>query len=261
MTKNGILDLLEIIALEYDGFEVSEKMVNLWSEMLADISDAIGMAAIKVVMLKSQFRPRVADIRQAALSMLNPETEIDAGRAWQLVLRAIHSFGMYQTDRALASLPPSVASAARRVGWGALCNDEEMIARSHFMKTFDGMQDREKQIGVLPPALQSHFREAALEAAPVSMAQIRTSPDKLALPDHPATAPGRVSGYTPPQNVVAFRKRPQARSAEELRQQADLLTQGVTTSRETADFKAMTEAERAEYLKQQAELLSSGGAA
>ena len=261
MTRDAVLDVLQMVVIEFDGFELDVKMVDLWEELLSDISDIVGLAAAKVVILKSQFRPRVADIRAAALSLVNPECEIDASQAWALVLKAVRVYGSYQAEKALASLPATVANAARRVGWVDLCTGEEEVSRAHFLKMFGSMQAREKEIGVLPPALQSHIRQAALEAAPVSMAQIRTSPDKLALPDHPATAPGRVSGYTPPQNVVAFRKRPQARSAEELRQQADLLTQGVTTSRETADFKAMTESERAEYLKQQAELLSSGGAA
>lgn len=251
-----IAKALKLIAMDFDDMVIDDDVIEHWEEMLSDIPDALILAAVKVVKIRSQFRPKVADIRKAALALINPESEIDAGQAWGLVLKAIRCYGY--SLKALASLPPTVASAARRVGWMDLCNGEEMVSRAHFLKVFEGMQDREKQIGVLPPALQSHFREAALEAAleaaPVSMAQIRTSPDKLALPDHPATAPGRVSGYTPPQNVVAFRKRPQARSAEELRQQADLLTQGVTTSRETADFKAMTEAERAEYLKQQTEL-------
>lgn len=258
MTKDGILDLLEIITLEYDGFEVSEKMVALWGEMLGDISDEVGMAAIKVVMLKSQFRPRVADIRAAALSLVNPECEIDASQAWALVLMAVRVYGSYQAEKALASLPATVANAARRVGWVDLCTGEEEISRAHFLKMFASMQAREKELGVLPPALQAHIRQAALESAPVSVAQL-TAPEKLALPNHPATASGRVSGYTPPQNMLAFRRKPQPRTPEELRQQAEILRGETTKTAESAEFVAMTENERAEYLKQQAQQL--GGAA
>lgn len=262
MTKNGVLDLLEIITLEYDGFEISEKMVSLWSEMLADISDDIGMAAVKVVMLKSQFRPRVADIRAAALSLVNPESEIDASQAWALVLKAVRVYGSYQADKALSSLPATVANAARRVGWVDLCTGEEEIERAHFLKMFSSMQAREKEIGVLPPALQAHIRQAALESAPVSVREIIGA----ALPQQPASLPTytpptetRSSGYVPPKNVLPFRRKPQARSAEELHQQAEILRQQAAMSRETAEFKAMTEDERAEYLKQQAQHL--GGAA
>lgn len=259
MTRDAILDILELIVIEFDGFELDAKMADLWEELMSDIPDDLGIAATKLVILNATFRPRVADIRKAALSMLNPESEIDAGRAWELVLKAIHTFGAYQSERALASLPPTVASAAKRVGWGGLCSDEEMISRAHFLKVFESMQDREKQIGVLPPALQSHFRQAALESGPVSMSQLLAPPEKVALSSASASASGRVSGYTPPQNVVPFRRKPQARTPEELRQQAELLKSETTKTAEQAEFSAMSTEERTEYLKQQARQL--GGAA
>lgn len=258
MTSTGITDILELLAIEFDDIIIDDKVCALWEEMLSDIPDDIGVAATKLVMLTATYRPRVAEIRKAALSMLNPETEIDAGRAWQLVLRAIHTFGVYQSERALASLPPTISSAAQRVGWGALCNDEEKIGRAHFLKIFEGMQGREKQIGVLPPALQAHFRQAALEDGPVSMAQL-LAPEKVALPTYTPPTETRASGYVPPKNVLPFRRKPQARSAEELRQQAELLKESAAMSRDNAEFVAMTEDERAEYLKQQAQQL--GGAA
>lgn len=254
MTRDAVLDILELIVVEFDGFELDAKMVDLWEELLSDIPDELGIAATKLVILQATFRPRVADIRKAALSMLNPESEIDAGRAWELVLKAIHTFGVYQSERALASLPPTVANAARRVGWGDLCSGEEMHGRAHFLKVFESMQEREKQIGILPPALQSHFRQAALESGPVSMAQL-IAPEKVALP----SAESRVSGYTPPKNVVPFRRKAQSRTPDELRKQAELLKAGTTKTPEQAAFSAMTTEERAEYLKQQAQHL--GGAA
>ena len=227
MTKNGVLDVLEIITLEYDGFEVSEKMVALWGEMLGDISDEVGMAAVKVVMLKSQFRPRVADIRAAALSLVNPESEIDASQAWALVLKAVRVYGSYQADKALASLPATVANAARRVGWVDLCTGEEEIERAHFLKMFSSMQAREKEIGVLPPALQAHIRQAALESAPASVRELvgAALPQAAALPKYTPPTETRSSGYVPPKNVLPFRRKPQARSAEELHQQAEILRQ------------------------------------
>ena len=87
------------------------------------------------------------------------------------------------------------------------------------------------------------------------MSQLLAPPEKVALP----SASGRVSGYTPPQNVVPFRRKPQARTPEELRQQAERLKAETTKTAEHAEFSAMSTEERAEYLKQQAQQL--GGAA
>lgn len=261
MTRDKVIDIIELITLEYD-FELTAKMVDLWEELLSDIPDALGVLAAKSVILKSAFRPKIADIRREALALMNPESEIDAGRAWELILKAIRRFGYSQESQALSSLPASVASAAKRFGWLDLCSGEEMVNRAHFLKLFESMQTREKAVGVLPPALQAHYRQAALESAPVSVRDIV----EKALPQQPAALPTytpptetRSSGYTPPKNVLPFRRKAQTRSVEELQQQADLLRQQAIMSRESAEFKAMTEAERAEHLKQQAQQL--GGAA
>ncbi len=214
MTREKVIDLLNMIVLEFDGFAVDGNVLNLWHELLADIPDDIGMAAGKVVMLKATFRPRVAEIRQAALALLRPETTMDNSQAWGLVLQAIRRFGKSQREKAFASLPPAVASAAKRFGWNDLCDGEEMVNRAHFLKMFDSMQANDKQIGVLPPALQAHFRQAALATdAPVSLAELLTK----ALPAH------ETSVSRPASNVVPLKRKPQARTPEELREQAEHL--------------------------------------
>ena len=256
--REAIIKAMKLIAMEFDDMVIDKDTVEAWEELLSDVPDDLLLAAVKVSILKATYRPRIAEIRNIALSLINPESEIDAGRAWELVLQAIHAFGMYQTERALASLPPTVANAARRVGWGDLCKGEEMHGRAHFLTVFEDMQRREKEIGVLPPALQAHFRQAALESGPVSLGEL-LAPKAAALPTYQPAEPTRSSGYVPPQNVIPFRRKPQARSAEELRAQAELLKQQTPMNRESAEFKAMTEEERADHLKQQAQTL--GGAA
>ena len=193
MTQAGVLNLLELIALEFDGFEISEKMRDFWAEMLTDVSDNLGHMAVKVVMLQSQFRPRVADVRRAALLIANPESEIDASQAWALISRAARLFGAYQSERALASLPPTVAAAARRFGWNDLCAGDAEITRAHFLKMFASMQAREKEIGVLPAKLQEHLRLAAHETGAASQPQLPSRPARPAIASDaptPASADG-----------------------------------------------------------------------
>ena len=190
MTQKGVLDLLEIVALEHDGFEITNKMRDFWAEMLTDVSDELGIMAVKVVMLQSQFRPRVADVRRAALLIANPESEIDASQAWALISRAARLFGAYQAERALASLPPTVASAARRFGWNDLCAGDAEITRAHFLKMFAGMQVREKEIGVLPAKLQEHLRLAAHETGAASQPQIASRPARPAIASDAPTPAG-----------------------------------------------------------------------
>lgn len=213
----AIVKALKLIAIEFSDMQADADTVALWSELLGDIPDDLILAATKVALLKATFRPRIAEIRQAALALMRPDTAIDASQAWGLVLEAIRRFGLMQQEKALASLPVAVAAAVKRFGWRDLCSGEEMVNRAHFLKMFDSMQANEKQIGVLPPALQTHFRQAEIETPqPVSLAELLTPPK--ALKPHETSVPHPVS------NVVAFKKLPPSRTPEELRAQADLLT-------------------------------------
>lgn len=247
---------LQLIAMDFDDMVVNDDVLEHWEEMLSDIPDPIVLAAVKVAKMQSEFRPKVADVRRAALKLINPQTEIEPDQAWGMVVRAVREFGSGRSHEALASLPPVVARVAQNLGWGEICRGEEDLQRAHFLKVFPSVQAREKEIGVLPPALQAHIRQAV--GAGTSQESLPTS-QAAALPKYIPVSETRTSGYTPPNNVVAFRKRQPSRSAEELAQQAEILRQSAKTGAETAEFRAMTEQERAEHLRQQAEQL--GGAA
>lgn len=251
---------LQLIAMDFDDMVVNDDVLDHWEEMLSDIPDPIVLAAVKVTKMQSEFRPKVADVRRAALKLINPQTEIEPDQAWGMVLRAVREFGSGRSREALASLPPVVARVAQNLGWGEICKGDEDLQRAHFLKVFPSVQAREKEIGVLPPALQAHIRQA-VDGGSLGHDVLSATKPASALPAYTPSTETRSSGYVPPKNVLPFRRKPQARSAEELRQQAELLKESATMSRESAEFKAMTEDERAEYLKQQAGQLASGGAA
>ena len=249
---------LQLIAMDFDDMIVNDDVLDHWEEMLSDIPDPIVLAAVKVTKMQSEFRPKVADVRRAALKLMNPQTEIEPDQAWGMVLRAVREFGSGRSREALASLPPVVSRVAQNLGWGEICKGDEDIQRAHFLKVFPSVQAREKEIGVLPPALQAHIRQAVSGGVSIQDVLPEGKPT-AALPTYTPPTETRPSGYVPPKNVLQFRRKPQARSAEELHQQAEILKQQAAMSRESAEFKAMTEDERAEYLKQQAQQL--GGAA
>ena len=164
-----IAKVLKLIAMDFDDMMIDDDVILHWEEMLSDISDDLILTAVKIVKMQSEFRPKVADVRRAALKLVNPESEIDASQAWALILKAVRVYGSYQAEKALVSLPATVANAARRIGWVELCTGDEEISRAHFLKMFGSMQAREKELGVLPPAIQAHIRHAALESAPASV--------------------------------------------------------------------------------------------
>lgn len=261
MTRNAVIEMMELLVLEFDDFSISDALLDLWEKSLADISNELGDLAARVVILKSPHKPRIADIRGEALRLMNPESEIDAGHAWSLVLKAVRLYGSYQAARALESLPATVAEAARRVGWVEICTGDEMANRAHFLKIFEAMQGREKEIGVLPPALQDRMRQAALQAGPVSATSMRALADKCvkalagidemippALPQAAMAPPVNTDNVRPFRRVAA-----QSRTPQELADQARILRGGMSQeSQARAEFAAMTEEERATKQREQA---------
>lgn len=216
MTKSGITKLMKLIAAFWPDFAITEVTVPAWQLILADIPDDLGIQAAAVAIRQTKFAPKPADIVEAALSISRPDTAIDAGRAWELCRKAICTFGASRMTAALATLPDAVAAAARRAGWRVMCEENEEWGRKHFIDIYDSMQANDKQIGVMPSALQQHFRQAALDTAqPVSLAELLAPPK--------AIAPHTTSVSPVASNAVAFKKRPPSRTPEQLREQADLL--------------------------------------
>lgn len=253
-----IAKALKLIAMDFDDMMIDDDVLLHWEEMLSDIPDDLILAAVKLTKMQSQFRPKVADVRKTAQKLLHPEMEMDSGQAWGLVLQAVRRYGKPQTRQALESLPPAVSAVVRQIGFDQICDSEDpQVVRAHFLRIFESRKTHEEGLNSLPPALQQYFRTAIEGSTQTAL----NAPEKIALPNYQPDYDGRTrtSGYTPPNNVVAFRKRQPSRSAEELAQQAEILRQSAKTGAETAEFRAMTEQERAEHLRQQAEQL--GGAA
>jgi len=64
-----------------------------------------------------------------------------------LVTKAIRQYGYYRQAEAMQSLPADVSAVVSSMGWQTLCASEnEMTDRAHFIKAYDAMQRRDRQI-------------------------------------------------------------------------------------------------------------------
>jgi hypothetical protein len=154
LTKLEVGKILAIIAAAYDRFEINEFKQQLWLEMLQDVPYQVAQVALKKLILESPFPPSIADIRKQIVEVTTPqENKKDSGQAWGEVMKAISSHGIYQPEKALASMSETTRKVAERIGWREICMQEEDkmgVLRGQFMKIYDSLVLREKQDALLP---------------------------------------------------------------------------------------------------------------
>lgn len=74
MTREETKSLLKLILLAYPNFEVSAEKVELWAQMLTDVSHAAGNKNVMQHIKTSRFIPTIADVR-AGVSTYEPPAE------------------------------------------------------------------------------------------------------------------------------------------------------------------------------------------
>lgn len=130
-------------------------MLEVWQEDLADLDDALLVAACRNHRERSQWLPSIAEIRASAVSLMrqaSPANQI-AGEAWGDVKQAIASVGYY-------SLPqfdnPATAAAVRRMGWREICLDDgpEGVIRAQFERMYNAEIERMESTVQQSPAVR-----------------------------------------------------------------------------------------------------------
>lgn len=161
MKPTETIQLLAVINAAFPNMQVTEAMVNLWHELLGDLDFDLAKAAVKKLLLESPYPPSIADIRKRAAEIITPpEERIDASEAWGEVIRAIHRYGYYRQEEALASMSPRTAKVARYMGWQEICTSERPdVVRGQFMKMYETVANREKQERLLPASLRAEIKE------------------------------------------------------------------------------------------------------
>lgn len=161
MTREEFLALAKAMQTTYqrNNFLKEPEAVAIWYNLLSDIPYPVASVALQRYMMTSKWPPTIADIREEAMKVSQPEM-IDSGEAWELVIKAVRKFGYYDQQGALNSLPPLVREAAERFGFRELCdcNVENInTARAQFMRIYDQLVNRQRQDAVLPIAMHEEI--------------------------------------------------------------------------------------------------------
>ena len=161
MTKAEVAKILTVLAAAYPKFEVDDLKVRVWHEMLGDLDYATANMAVKKLILENTFPPSIAEVRKAAMEILNPDA-MTAAEAWGEVERAIRIYGYYRETEALESMSPSVAKVVKYIGWQNIClNEEPGVIRGQFLKMYQQVQERDHREMLLPADLRQGIQRLA----------------------------------------------------------------------------------------------------
>ena len=152
MTKQEIGALLALATANFPSMQEKDMRptANLWSEMLSDIPFDIAKAALIKVLATARFWPTVAEIREAAAEIINPQLPSPI-EAWGEVVQAIKIYGLYRQEEGLNSLSPITKRVVQNIGWREICLCEQPdIIRGQFRMAYEQYAKREKEEAVLP---------------------------------------------------------------------------------------------------------------
>lgn len=155
MTRDETIKILMIIQAAYPNYKPPDKTVavNVWSEMLSDISYEQVSVAVKAYIQTdtSGFAPSIGNIREKVQFIFSEEDDLNESAAWEIVWRAICNSG-YHAEEEYNKLPPivqrAVGSPRQLREWGLMENIDGksiVVLQSNFQRVFRIEKEREKE--------------------------------------------------------------------------------------------------------------------
>lgn len=159
-TLDDIRQIIGTLSLAYPNFERDKRpdqlaaMIDIYHRTLYDIDAHLLEAAVMQHITNSKWFPTVAELREAALSIVH-FSDFSAEEAWLEVKQAIRNIGYYGVPQFSAVRIKQTVAA---FGWRELCGydiEQEGIIRAHFMRIYNALQGRERaRDSMLPEILE-----------------------------------------------------------------------------------------------------------
>jgi len=126
--------------------------MKVYWEFLKDMDDKAFIWAIKdICSTIAEIYPNTNIIALIRAKGLN-RYDLTAGEAWAVVLATVSSVGGYGKPR---FTDPLIAKAVDCIGWKDICRSEKIgIERSHFIKVFDQLKERDNKDKLLLPEVK-----------------------------------------------------------------------------------------------------------
>lgn len=154
--------------------DFDEHVLNVWFDALKDLPSEAVQTAAKRFVLEDGERSTIAKIRRLAVEVIHGKLP-GHGDAFEVVMKSVRRLGSYDSERAMATMPPIVRTAVRQCGgFRVFCDsppDERNTLRAQFRMAFESIAKREEQFRALPesvrPRFATEFHSAALAFAPI----------------------------------------------------------------------------------------------
>ena len=176
MTREETIAILGVLKTAYPAFyrdlgrEAALQAVALWHEMFASDDAAAVTAAVKALIKtrKEGYPPTVGEVSEKVAELTRPD-ELTRTEAWSLVSKACRN-GLYGAEEEFAKLPPlvrkTVGTPNQLREWAMMDAVTFSVAGSHFQRSFEILQKREREAALLPEAFRE--RLSALTAGLLS---------------------------------------------------------------------------------------------
>lgn len=129
---------------------------SVWFKLLKDLEYSVCQAAVLKLVCSSKFAPTIAEIREQASQIIQPERK-NWLEGWGMVQKTLHSVGMHRPQEAferLRQFDETTARVAEMMGWQNLCLSENPVAdRANFRQCYETMQKRETDALKLPSSV------------------------------------------------------------------------------------------------------------
>ncbi|MDU4890996.1 MAG: replicative helicase loader/inhibitor [Clostridium sp.] len=166
MTKNETIQLLTLLSSNYKSIDDKLKdrdkakmLLEIWHECLGDLDYKLCMFAVKKAIMSSSYPPTIHDIRSAATSIVKPqESDKTAIEYWNEAYKMIRK-GSYMTTEEFEKHSEPVKrffGSVAQVKELALTDADTVntVTKGQFLKQIDVIQEREKEMELLPAAMR-----------------------------------------------------------------------------------------------------------
>ena len=128
--------------------------VSLWYSMLRDLDYTCCRAAVQQIIATSRFHPTIAEIREKASAVRQPQT-LDWSEAWGSVVYAIRRYGMYREQEAMEGMDSLTRRCVGYLGYRNLCLSESPETdRANFRMMYQNIARREQEERQIPEAVK-----------------------------------------------------------------------------------------------------------
>jgi hypothetical protein len=143
MTRTECATLLAYVTAAVPQVAIPAQTAEVWWDLLGDLPYAVATQAVRQVLARQRghWWPSIGEIRETAIALQHPDWP-SVDQAWGQVRGAVHRYGYYQPDAALATLDSLVREVVEAIGWTEICAADPDVLRGQFARYYQAARSR-----------------------------------------------------------------------------------------------------------------------